>query len=350
MKIKTSLLFNVVRAGILSLGLLSAAQAESIDIGPTKMPVDPGVYTVFVASDADNDERISLNEFRELEIAAGHFQNENSFIAMDTDRSRDVTLDEFLTFLPTNDIHLFDEKFINAAGTDGLMTLAEFRAMRAEEQVVNNELVWKFARLDRNHDGFLSLDEFDVPADALPGISHGSLEVEPDTGFVPELPNEDPGRPEIVPDTGFVPELPNEDPNQFVPELPNEDPGRPEIVPDTGFVPELPNEDPNQFVPELPNEDPDQGSNGGTTAPESESVSAEELAQMKEQLSALETKLARVEKSMIRTMEKIDATTSERKAARLERRLKRQQDRFGTLLEKYSELSVQLSQAVGITG
>ena len=289
---KKSLLSRAVKAGIFAIGIVSTTQLQALSmIEPTEADLALPVIIdeVFLTADTDGNQQLSVPEFYQLNAAAEILEYEMMFKRMDADGSGDVSSEEFTRFLPIKDDHAIKEQFLNAAADDGLLDVKEFIIMRRDAQQNSDNLLWKFAMMDKDHNGELAPHElYGLPMIKPPVMPPPPEVIEPPILIVDPLP------PEVI------------------------------IEPVDSTKPE---DTTNMTSPVEP--DPEL---------------LEKIAALTKKLAVLENRMARIEKSISRIKEKIEQNNNDRKTSRLERRLKRQTERLNDVTGNYEETMMKLQE------
>lgn len=319
---KKSLLSRAVQTGLFAVSIFATSQTQALSLmepAITDAPPMPLMDEIFLTSDMDSNQQLSIAEFYQLHAAAALIEYEMAFIRMDNDQSGDVDAEEFNRFVPFKEDAALTETFMAAAGEDGLMDVKEFTVMRNQSQDNSNSLMWKFAMMDRDHDGELNPGEFyGSQVTALPQPIDHPIYIEPiEIPVGPELP------------ITILPIEPKpENPVTIQPVKP-EQPEQPVTILPVKPEPEEP-EQPILIDPITP-EEPTQS---GMPAEPDQALMAK-IASLTDKLANLGVRMERIEKSIIRTQERIQTTEKENRIKRLERRLERQSKRMTQALEKY---------------
>lgn len=164
MKKKQLNLRCLVKNGLFCLSMISTTQAMATD---KDKPSDFQVSEPFLVADENQDGKISHAEYLNLMKANVLMEAELTYKRMDSDGSGMVKPRELQQFLATTNIGsvstsnvILLNSALKASGDDGQLSLQEFTSMRLVENAKYTNYLWKFSRLDTNHDQQLTLEEF----------------------------------------------------------------------------------------------------------------------------------------------------------------------------------------------
>lgn len=162
MKNKQLNLRRLIKISLLYLSIAATAQAVAEDQSSDLQISEP-----FFAADENQDGKISYAEYLNLMKENILMEAELTYKLMDNDGNGAVKPSELQQFLATTNIKfIFTSNIIllnstlKAAGNDGLLSLQEFISMRLMDNGKHTNYLWKFARLDKNHDRQLTIEEF----------------------------------------------------------------------------------------------------------------------------------------------------------------------------------------------
>lgn len=162
MKNKQLNLRSLIKNSLLYLSIATTVQAVAADQSSDLQTSEP-----FLVADKNQDGKISHAEYLSLMKENVLMEAELTYKRMDNDGNGAVKpseLQQFLAttnikFLSTSNIILFNST-LRAAGNDGQLSLQEFISMRLMNNGKQTNYLWKFARLDKNHDQQLTIEEF----------------------------------------------------------------------------------------------------------------------------------------------------------------------------------------------
>ncbi len=115
----------------------------------------------FHAADVDGDGKLTLDEARK-------FEHKRVFDLIDYDHNGSISLQEALYISPEANRSKFNEYDLNR---DGRVVLAEFEKVQTKKGNVKQ----RFDAADRDHDGFVTLQEADERVQFLQAQAGGSM-------------------------------------------------------------------------------------------------------------------------------------------------------------------------------